>query len=148
MSSFSNLNLLFVVISFEKNLISGPYNKVSSLLTPGIILSNFSNPSKILVIILWGSTNARSPATQSFNVGSMNPLLILSQLDLLPFLKSFNDWIIGLESPKTLAIFAILSPYSLVFVTGSVKFILEIKAKLELLLFLVFKAWPLTQIKP
>ena len=38
-------------ISLLKNLISGPYNKVSSLLTPGIILSSFSNPSNILVII-------------------------------------------------------------------------------------------------
>jgi hypothetical protein len=51
-SYLSNLNLLLVVISLLKNLISGPYSNVSSLLTPGIILSSFSNPSNMLVIIL------------------------------------------------------------------------------------------------
>ena len=73
--SFFNLKLLSVSISLLKNLISGPYNKVSSLLTPGIILSRVSSPSTILVIILCGKTKAKSPATQSFNVGSINPLL-------------------------------------------------------------------------
>ena len=89
-SSFSNLKLLSVVISLLKNFISGPYNKVSSLLTPGIILSSFSNPSKMFVTIRWGRTKAKSPATQSFKVGSINPLLILFQVDLLPSFKSFK----------------------------------------------------------
>ena len=138
--------MLSVSISLLKNLISGPYNKVSSLFTPGIILSNTSNPSKILVIILCGKTNAKSPATQSFNVGSIKPLLILCHVLLLPLFKSFKFWIIGLESPKTLAILAIDSPYSLVFVTGSVKLTLLIKAKLLLSDFISFNACPLTQI--
>ena len=138
--------MLLVVISLLKNLISGPYNSVSSLLTPGIILSSFSKPSKILVTILWGRTSARSPATQSVKVGVMKLLLILDQLLRLPLFKSFKVWIIGLPSPNTLAILAIDSPYCLVFVTGSVKFTLLIKAKLELLDFISFKAWPFTQI--
>ena len=98
------MKLLSVSISLLKNFISGPYNNVSSLLTPGIILFNVSNPSKIFVIILWGKTRARSPATQSFRVGSINPLLILCHSLLLPLFKSFSDWIIGFPSPKTFAI--------------------------------------------
>ena len=39
---------------------------------------------------------------------------------------------IGFESPKTFAILAIDSPYSLVLVTGSVKLTLLINAKFEL----------------
>ena len=147
LSSF-NLKLLSVSISLEKNFISGPYNKVSSLFTPGIILSRVSNPSKILVIIRWGSTKARSPATQSFKVGSTKPLLIRCHSLLLAFLKSLRDWIIGFPSPNTLAIRAIDSPYDLVLVTGWVKFTLDIKAKLELLLLISFRACPLTHINP
>ena len=100
----------------------------------------------MLVIILWGKTSAKSPATQSFKVGSIKPLLILCQVLLLPTLKSFKLWIIGLESPRTLAILAIDSPYSLVLVTGSVKLTLLIKAKLLLSDFTSFKACPFTQI--
>ena len=90
------------------------------MFTPGIILSSFSKPSKIFVIILCGKTNDKSPATQSFSVGSMNPLFILFQSLLLPFLRSLNCWIIGFPSPRVFAILAILSPYNLVLVTGSV----------------------------
>jgi len=97
-------------------------------------------------IIRWGNTNDKSPATQSFNVGSINNLLILPQLLLRPDFKSFNVCIIGLESPKTLAILAIDSPYSLVFVTGSVSVTLLIKAKLELFDLISFNEWPFTHI--
>ena len=142
------MNLLFVVISFEKNLISGPYRSVSPLLIPGIILSNFSKPSIMFIRILCGRTSARSPATQSFIVGSTNPLLILFQSDLLPFFKSCNVWIIGFPAPRTLAILAIDSPYNLVSVTGEVKFTLDINAKLLLFDFLSFNEYPLTQIYP
>ena len=102
----------------------------------------------ILVIILYGRTKARSPATQSFKVGVIKPLLILFQVLRLPCFRSFKVWMIGLPSPKTLAIWAMLSPYSLVLVTGSVKFTLEIKAKLLLFDLISFKAWPLTHIYP
>ena len=143
-----NLKLLSVSISLLKNLISGPYRSVSSLLTPGIILSSFSNPSRILVIILCGSTNDKSPATQSLRVGSINPLLILFHSLLLPFLRSLSYWIIGLPSPKTLAILAIDSPYNLVLVTGWVRPTLLINAKFELADLTSFKEWPLTHINP
>ena len=142
------MNLLFVVISFEKNFISGPYSNVSSLFIPGIILSSVSSPSIIFVIILCGNTRDKSPATQSFSVGSMNPLLILSHVERLPFFKSFNDWIIGFPSPSTFAILAIDSPYSLVFVTGSVKFILFMNAKFELFDFISFSECPFTHMYP
>ena len=135
-------------ISLLKNLISGPYNKVSSLLTPGIILSNFSKPSSIFVIILWGKTSDKSPATQSFRVGSINPLLILFHSLLLPFFKSLSDWIIGFPSPKVFAILAILSPYNLVLVTGSVRPTLLMNAKLELSDLISFNECPFTQINP
>ena len=46
------------------------------------------------------------------------------------FFKSPKVCKIGLESPKQLAIFAMLSPYSRVLVTGSVKLTFDIKAKL------------------
>ena len=120
------MNLLFVSISFEKNFISGPYKSVESLFIPGMILSNFSNPSNIFVIILWGRTKAKSPATQSFSVGITNPLLILCHSLRLPFLKSLSVWTIGFPSPKTFAILAILSPYNRVLVTGCVKLTFEI----------------------
>ena len=142
------LNLLSVSISLEKNFISGPYKSVSSLSIPGIILSSSSNPSSILVTILCGRTNAKSPATQSFKVGVINNLSILDHLLLLPSFKSLRVWIIGLESPSTFAILAIDSPYSLVLVTGSVKFTLDIKAKLELLDLISFKECPFTHIYP
>ena len=44
------------------------------------------------------------------------------------------------NSPNTLAILAIDSPYCLVLVTGSVKLTLEINAKFVLLLLISFKA--------
>ena len=118
------------------------------MLTPGIILSNFSNPSKIFVIILWGSTSDKSPATQSLSVGSIKPLFILFHSLLLPFFRSLSDWIIGFPSPKVLAILAILSPYNLVFVTGSVRPTLLINAKFELLDFISFNECPLTHMNP
>ena len=55
---------------------------------------------------------------------------------------------IGFESPKTFAILAIDSPYSLVLVTGSVKLTFVIKAKLELLDFISLSECPFTQIYP
>ena len=147
-SSFSNLKLLFVVISLLKNFISGPYNSVSSLLTPGIILSNLLSPSSILVTILCGSTSDKSPATQSFSVGSIKPLFIFGHVLLLPLLRSFRDWIIGFESPSTFAILAIASPYSLVLVTGSVRLTFEINAKLLLFDYMSFSECPFTHIYP
>ena len=92
----------------------------------------------MFVRILFGNTNAKSPATQSFNVGSTNPLLILFQSDLLPLRRSCNVWMIGLPAPRTLAILAIDSPYNLVSVTGEVRFTFDMNAKLLLLDYLSF----------
>ena len=47
MLSLFSLKLLSVAISLLKNLISGPYSNVSSLATPGIILSSVSR--KIII---------------------------------------------------------------------------------------------------
>ena len=110
------------------------------MLTPGIILSKASKPSIILVIIRCGITKARSPGTQSFKVGVKNCFSRRLSRVRRNFFKSPKVWIIGLESPKTLAILAMDSPYSRVFVTGSVKLTLLIKAKLELFDLIFFKA--------
>ena len=102
----------------------------------------------MFVTILWGRTKDKSPATQSLRVGSINPLFILFHSLLLPFFKSLSDWIIGFPSPKVFAILAILSPYSLVFVTGSVRPTLLINAKLELFDLISFNECPFTHINP
>lgn len=86
-----SLKLLSVSISLLKNFTSGPYNNVSSLATPGIILSRVSSPSIMFVMIRCGRTSAKSLATQSFKVGSINPLFIRCHSLLRSLLKSFND---------------------------------------------------------